>query len=312
KAWNRTKADLVEMIKARRFTLPPEISHANQISQGIASIQKNYFCTEKTFDQESPIFILSAGWRSGSTLLQRLLMSSREIVIWGEPLGCSGFIQKTAYSLSIITDQWPPKDYFAAENDLGNFANEWVANLTPAMDFFQRAHREMFYQWLGVSAKEQFGLSRWGLKEVRLTIDHAKYLKWLFPKARFIFLFRHPYQAFRSWKGNLWRDAWPGYYRNSPIAFGMHWRKLVGGFIEDYQEVGGMLVKFEDLISDNYDFGKLAHYAGLNKIDTEVVKNKIGSPVNKKKKVKKEISLYDRLVLRAICGSEMKSLGYLD
>ena len=34
----------------------------------------------------SPLFILSAGWRSGSTLLQRLIISAKGVVIWGNLL----------------------------------------------------------------------------------------------------------------------------------------------------------------------------------------------------------------------------------
>ena len=36
-------------------------------------------------DNEEPIFLLSAGWRSGSTLLQRLIMSDSNVLIWGNP-----------------------------------------------------------------------------------------------------------------------------------------------------------------------------------------------------------------------------------
>ena len=36
--------------------------------------------------EEQPVFIFSAGWRSGSTLLQRMIMEfNKNIIIWGEP-----------------------------------------------------------------------------------------------------------------------------------------------------------------------------------------------------------------------------------
>ena len=34
---------------------------------------------------QDPVFVLAAGWRSGSTWVQRGLMTSGQIVIWGEP-----------------------------------------------------------------------------------------------------------------------------------------------------------------------------------------------------------------------------------
>ncbi len=53
------------------------------IESGIRAIRRRW--PEITNDcDEHPVFILSAGWRSGSTMLQRMLM--RECFIWGEPL----------------------------------------------------------------------------------------------------------------------------------------------------------------------------------------------------------------------------------
>ena len=45
---------------------------------------------------DAPIFLLSAGWRSGSTMLQRLLMSDPGVLIWGEPYDECGLVQALA------------------------------------------------------------------------------------------------------------------------------------------------------------------------------------------------------------------------
>ena len=63
-------------------------------------------------DQEQPIFLLSAGWRSGSTLLQRLIMSDPRVLIWGEPFDECGMIQGFANTLTAFRPGWPPEDYF--------------------------------------------------------------------------------------------------------------------------------------------------------------------------------------------------------
>src|SRR5262245_32576620 len=36
-------------------------------------------------DGAAPIFLLSSGWRSGSTLVQRLINSDSSVLMWGEP-----------------------------------------------------------------------------------------------------------------------------------------------------------------------------------------------------------------------------------
>ena len=40
-------------------------------------------------DTESPIFLLATGWRTGSTLLQRILVTDPHLLLWGEPLGAN-------------------------------------------------------------------------------------------------------------------------------------------------------------------------------------------------------------------------------
>ncbi len=59
---------------------------------------------------DSPVFVLAAGWRSGSTLLQRLLMP--ECFVWGEPYGHSCMLQNLADPLRCITDDWPEPHFF--------------------------------------------------------------------------------------------------------------------------------------------------------------------------------------------------------
>ena len=39
-----------------------------------------------------PVFMLTSIWRSGSTLIQRLLCSDPQIYIWGEPYGDAGIV----------------------------------------------------------------------------------------------------------------------------------------------------------------------------------------------------------------------------
>ncbi|MDA1050975.1 MAG: hypothetical protein O3C40_10910 [Planctomycetota bacterium] len=63
-----------------------------------------------TTTSERPVFVLAAGWRSGSTLLQRMLMP--ECFIWGEPYGHSGMLQSLADPLRCITEDWPEPHFF--------------------------------------------------------------------------------------------------------------------------------------------------------------------------------------------------------
>lgn len=175
-------------------------------------------------------------------------MSSGEVIIWGEPLGDAAFLPRTGKALSTLTDKWPYDHFFDADSSLDALSNQWVANLTPPMHHLKSAHRALLEQWMREPAMTQYGVERWGFKEVRLTIDHARYLKWLFPKARFLFIYRNLFDAYRSWKGNWWGLGWPGYHSTSPVVFARHRRHLLDGFVDGYKEVDGLFVKFEDLM----------------------------------------------------------------
>ncbi len=302
-----------EFFNKKKFTVPRELKQAHKISNALKLIEQKWpdVCITNN-ENDRPIFIFSAGWRSGSTLVQRLVTSSGEVVIWGEPLGRAATIPRLALTLTALDTDWPPDDFFDNQTILKDLSNKWIANLTPPISNFRDAHRQLLIHWLGVPAKENYRTERWGLKEVRLTIHHARYLKWLFPNSRFIFVYRSLFDAYRSWKGNLWNGgAWPPYSSWSPIVFAQHWKLLLEGFLEGYKEVDGVLVKFEDLISGVVDLNKIANHIQVKKLSPSVLKVKIRSYAKfTKEPKKKRLMLIERLFLRITAGSLLKTVGY--
>lgn len=307
----RHRKRLVAALVERRFTLPPELRQDHRISAALACLEARWPETrDPARDPERPVFLFSAGWRSGSTLLQRLIVASGEIAIWGEPLGETGLIARLAHALTLIDAQWPPDNFFARQGDSASLSDEWIANLTPDMAFLRRSHRALFDAWLGTSARQRFGTVRWGLKEVRLSIHHARYLKWVYPQARFLFIYRNPYDAYRSWKGHRWVSEWPGYHSGSPMAFARHWRHLLAGYLDGHKGLDGVMVKYEDLISGRIDLAGLAASIGLRSIDPWPLERRIGSPTAAQERSKPRLSAYDRAVITAIGGRLVKDLGY--
>lgn len=47
-----------------------------------------------TVGLERPVFLLASGWRTGSTLLQRLLCSHPDVHIWGENRGLCDVLEQ--------------------------------------------------------------------------------------------------------------------------------------------------------------------------------------------------------------------------
>lgn len=300
-------------MKHRIITFPPELRRIHMLDSALKMIKVRWPEADPggQDDAASPVFLLAAGWRSGSTLLQRLICSSGDIVMWGEPLGEAAIIPKLADSLSVFSAGWPPDSYVANDLSLRGFADNWIANVTPPIPSLRLAHRALLEQWLAEPADKIYGKARWGLKEVRLTIEHARYLKWLYPNARFVFIYRNLFDAYLSWRGNSWLSAWPGYCSYSPIAYAKHWKLLLKGFLDGYQELNGMLVRYEDLISGRVDLDALSAHVGATHIDPSVLDKRIASPDDLRwKRKKKNISLVEKLILSAVAGPTLERAGY--
>jgi len=196
--------------------------------------------------EDSPLFVMAAGWRSGSTLLQRMIMAKRDTLIWGEPYDRSCIVQRMAETIRPFSPRWPAPGFFI-ENKPQVDENQWVANLYPPIHNWRDAHRRMLLALFYEPAAER-GYKQWGIKEVRWDIAHAEYLQWLFPGARFILTYRNPFDAYRSYKPwRRWFQRWPEEPVLTPYAFGRMWDRMVSDFIDNHHHINGLLAPYEEL-----------------------------------------------------------------
>lgn len=251
----------------------------------------------------SPIFVLSAGWRSGSTLLQRLLCSGNRILMWGEPFGD----RIPAARLARMIDGLRPDDphlQYTIDRFAGDLSKQWVANLNPGIDALRPAHLAFFEELLARPA-QMAGAARWGAKWVRLTAAHAAYLRWLYPQAKFLFLVRHPLHAYLSYKGKRWYTVRPDHQVTGVIRFMAHWRYLAESFVRHGDALGALLVRYEDLLPESEILERIAEFVG-SPIRRDVLVERVGG----RDKTGLQISGWDRMVCRFLTGSIADRIGY--
>ena len=178
---------------------------------------------------EGPIFLLSTGWRAGSTLLQRILVTDPRLLLWGEPLGEMTLVSRIA---EMMANSINPRNLVLWKNQQdpssSALATSWIANFYPSSSDFRSALRSLFDQWLAEPAHRR-GFARWGFKEVRIGATEAYLLHWLYPNAKFVLISRHPYDCYRSladsnWKGII--DRYPDVPVDSAAAFALCWNQI--------------------------------------------------------------------------------------
>jgi hypothetical protein len=282
------------------------MSRQPDIISGIRQLEK--ICPiDAVSDNDAPIFLFSTSWRSGSTLLQRLIISDPKVLIWGEPYNICGIIQHLAETMIPFREDWPPAHYLYRSGVVPDrLKGEWIANFYPGLNDYWRGHRALFDTLFAEPARRT-GAEQWGIKEVRLDIDHAYYLRWLYPGAKFVFLYRNPLHAYLSY-ASFGRDCyytWPDRPVFTPTAFGLHWRRLAEGFIKDSKKIGAILVRYEDINHSDDVIRQLEGYLDI-RIDRSLLAKKVSGYRNERT----HLSRLEKWLLQRAVSPTAEELGY--
>jgi len=210
---------------------------------------------------ESPLFLLGY-FRSGTTLLQRILNTFDDICLWGEH---NAILEPVAESYQQCLQS---KHLSLGKPEKGN-AHEavmrlrnpalWAADINWLCTEDVRAGYRNFLEHLFNPLNSRY----WGFKEIRYGINDLKvldFLKELYPNARFIFIFREPVHCIQSAlnfdariKTPLSKlvDMWASLYRNYLIFSGKF-------------PVSCRFISYDDLIDSNRNSLKeLLSFLGL-------------------------------------------------
>ena len=213
----------------------------------------------------APIFILASGQRCGSTLIQRLLNSHSNVLIWGEQLGHLNNFLPEYNRLRAWCDQYAShRDMYVTKG-----YDHFLANMMPSGEQLDDVVVAYLTTLFGISAA-QLGKSIWGFKEVRYDANVAISLQNCFPHARFIHLTRHIVDCFISLK--RWELDGTGSWNREWTIFALkHWVRISASFRVDNARFLHLLqVRYEDLVADPHTFLRtLAEFLGLAVADLD-------------------------------------------
>ncbi len=165
------------------------------------SLEEHYPQTGAKF----PIFLLGTG-RCGSTLLQKILNSVDNVVIYGEH---GGFLKQVAAAYFLNLEDKMIEKYIMSQNVAAKDPNSvfqtlknpqlwcawtnWYNRETVKNNF--RDFIESFFNPISLEQK-----LHWGFKEIRYGLDDRapEMLADLYPHGRFVFIVRHPVEVIAS------------------------------------------------------------------------------------------------------------------
>lgn len=276
-----------------------------ELPEAVAAVQSRLGPDAPAPDDE-PLFVLSAGWRSGSTLLQRLIVSAGTHLLWGEPYHSCDLVRRLAESLLPFANDWPPREYLydtvAASAD-GDLSAGWIANLFPPVRALVDSHRAALRTFLAPPPDQP--TVGWGMKEVRLSGEHALYLRMLFPRAKFVFLVRNPVDAYASYRSRpRWFDRWPREQVRTPHAYGRMWSRLAESFLAHGETVGAAILRYEDLAAGGEAVDRLEQVLGAE-VDRSVLGARVGSSRNDD-----DLPVVERRMLAHATRDVAPGLGY--
>jgi Sulfotransferase family len=192
---------------------------------------------------DAPILVLASGQRCGSTLIQRLLSSHPDVLIWGENGGHLGELLEASNRLQ-IWDDGVAKPARAVYEDDGH--HSWMANLLPPAETVAHAARAYLETLFAAPAAAQ-GRARWGLKEVRWGREDAELIRALYPGTRVVHLTRDPRKVLVSLAAWEEQQAW--WRRSMTVRALGRWKEVNESFLKDRDSEWVSSWRLEDVLA---------------------------------------------------------------
>ena len=224
----------------------------------------------------NPILISSPVRRSGTTLVQRLLTSARNTLIYGE---------SCANDLVMFSNLIQYKEmYFNASktwrNDqlrrvLDGQLNHWIPDLMPDIDEYLNAFKSSvldlfkFYR----DAANDSGNTIWGTKLPQWDVNNLNFIRQLLPESKIIYIIRDIHDCLRSAKAIHMIQGEEG-----TLQFCQIWKHNKEYALQHFNGDNILHLTYEELINDpEQACNQIERFTGANGIDVSILSHKVNT-----------------------------------
>ncbi len=231
-------------------------------------------------DALDPLIITSPTPRSGTTLLQRLLCSSPDALIFGEKVAYDLEFFLNIYMYKVQEYNFQREKYQSdIEKVLHGDVNGWIPNLIPDVDGYLGAMYQSAFA--GIAYCREFarnaGRPIWGFKYPGWAPATIQLIHSVLPKARFIFIHRDLISSMKSAKAHhLINDE------QEARDFCQKWAASMVYLNSTARDELGLVIDFEDLAGHSkITLNEIARYTGVIGMDWSVLDQKINDSTDR-------------------------------
>ncbi len=226
-------------------------------------------------ERQPPVFIVGPTTRCGSTLLQRLLNSTRDIIVYGENFYVFHDLPKMIGGLHVNNHRARAAIVKATMQHFMSSEEDFEAtNLFPDLDEYLKVVRRSYYAHIAFyhDYTHDLGFRRWGMKLQMADPIGFQHLQMMLPDARYVCIYRDLYPVTKSAK-----SRWPDDYRNlrDYTNFGRRWKANTETMLASKAK-HKLIFRYEDFIAEpDRHIDELERFVGTNRIKRDVMNRKI-------------------------------------
>jgi hypothetical protein len=237
------------------------------------------FALPKTQSDLAPILVSSPTIRAGTTLLQRLLCSASNTIIYGENVAQDAefFINVFVAKSSVYAMNRARFDAVRA-NTVEHGSDDWMIDLVPNLDGYLEALQRGSLAGLEYCRADALAQSCtvWGVKCPGWKPPTLTLFRQLLPQSRLIYIYRDVLTAARSAKA--WMPAWSD---EELAGFCTEWAENLAYALTLAGQPNVLLLRYEDFILDPAaSIAQVAAFTGAEGLQESVFGRRINSGNN--------------------------------